>query len=596
MATDSRSTSSKEQIEHASIVDNSQATDPAIQNDTFAIDREALGDNLPNNYYRSLNFIGTIVALCLGSISNYLGYVLPANVLTFINQDIGPSPNITWVTLSYTLGLSVGFLIFGRLSDIFGRRWFFIAGNGLGLIGSIIGATASNINALIGADVLAGLGGAIQISFTIAVSELVPNKIRGMVISAMFFASFEIACFGPVIGQALVTNTQATWRWAYYLNIIVSALAVICFYFFYHPPNFHMLHVNRSKMEQCKRQDFVGFILFTGGLILFIMGLSWGGVVYPWKSAHVIATIIVGFFTLIVFVLWDAYVHRGDPLLPTHLFRSPGYLAMITTATVGSCVYYSMNVLWPQQIIYLFAGTEIHNGWLACVVGSSCLIGQLIGGPLSRFIKRSRLILITGCCSLLAFAGAMVSVNPGQQAKAIALIFMACFSVGIIETCSFALMPLTLPTEDIGAALGALGSIRSGGASVATAIYTTVLNNKLDIFIPPAVTAAAIDAGLPKSSIPSLMDNLSSGTFDNVPGINEDIISAVGLAQASAAADAFRYVWYAVIAFACVALGASVLTIDYGAYLTDDVARKMHGRSTHMRQAQPDEETGQRDK
>ncbi|KAL5362255.1 fungal trichothecene efflux pump [Aspergillus floccosus] len=559
MTADSRSASSKEQIEHTSIVDNAEGKDPAIQNDTFAIDREALGDNLPKNYYWSLDFIGTIVALCLGSISNYLGYVLPANLLTFINQDIGPSPNITWVTLSYTLGLSVGFLIFGRLSDIFGRRWFFIAGNGLGLLGSIIGATASNVNALIGADVLTGLGGAIQISFTTAASELVPNKIRGIVISAMFFASFEIACFGPVIGQALVTNTKATWRWAYYLNIIVSAIAVICFYFFYHPPNFHMLHVNRSKMEQCKRQDFVGFVLFTSGLMLFIMGLSWGGVVYPWKSTRVIVTIVVGFCTLVVFVFWDAYIHRGDPLLPIHLFRSPGYLAMITTATVGSCVYYSMNVLWPQQIIYLFPGTEIHNGWLA---------------------------------ALLAFAGAMVSANPGQEAKGIALIFMACFSVGIIETCSFALLPLSLPTEDIGAALGALGSIRSGGASVATAVYTTILNNKLNALVPPAVTAAAVKAGLPQASVEDLLSNLSAGKFENVPGINDGIVAAVGAAKSSAAANAFRYVWYAVIAFACVALGASILTIDYGSYLTDDVARKMHGRSGRSKQTRSDEEGG----
>ena len=114
-------------------------------------------------------------------------------------------------------------------------------------------------------------------------------------------------------------------------------------------------------MQQLKRQDGIGFVLFTGGLILFIMGLSWGGVAYPWKSAHVIATVVVGFLTLVAFVLWDAYGHRGDPLLPLHLFKTRGYLAMVLTAMVGSCVYYSMNVLWPQQIAYLFGGTAVHK-------------------------------------------------------------------------------------------------------------------------------------------------------------------------------------------------------------------------------------------
>lgn len=78
---------------------------------------------------------------------------------------------------------------------------------------------------------------------------------------------------------------------------------------------------------------------------------------------------IVGAITLILFVLYDAYIHKGDPLLPIHLFKSRGYLAMVITAMVGSCVYYSMSVIWPQQIAYLFPGSHTHKGWLACIVG-----------------------------------------------------------------------------------------------------------------------------------------------------------------------------------------------------------------------------------
>ncbi|CAI7580078.1 unnamed protein product [Penicillium manginii] len=579
MSLDSKLVSSSEQIErssnhleHTDVPIELDSQHVAIQNETFAINEEALGTNLPKNYYRSFGFIGTIIALCLGNISNYLGYVLPANLLTYIDEDIGPSPNITWVSISYTLGLSVGFLIVGRFSDIFGRRWFFIVGNGFGLLGSIVGATAKNVNTLIGADVLMGLAGAVQISFTVAVSELVPNKVRPLAVSAIFFSSFEIACFGPVIGISLENGTKLTWRWAYYLNIIISGLAVLCFYLFYHPPDFNLLHMDRSKWEQCKRQDGVGFVLFTGGLLLFIMGMSWGGTVHPWNS---IATIVVGFCLLAAFVAYDAYVHQGDALLPARLFRQPGYLAMIITATVGSCVYYSMNVLWPKQISYLFKGSTLHDGWLACIVGSSCLLGQVVGGVLCRYIKQSRWILMTGCASLLAFSAAMVSIKPGEQAKGIGLMFSGCFSVGIIETCSLSLAPLTLPTEDIGAAVGALGSIRSGGASVATAIYVTILNNKLATLLSPAMVKAAESAGLPESSVSALEAAISSGDYSNVPGINSKISTAINTAKAAAAANAFKFVWYAVIAFASVALLASYTTIDYGEYLNNDVARKI---------------------
>lgn len=88
----------------------------AIQTDTYAIDKDALGTELPPKYWISPGFIGTVIALCLGNISNYLGWVMPSNSLALIDASIGPSDNISWVALSYTLGLSIGFLIVGRLS------------------------------------------------------------------------------------------------------------------------------------------------------------------------------------------------------------------------------------------------------------------------------------------------------------------------------------------------------------------------------------------------------------------------------------------------------------------------------------------------
>jgi MFS family permease len=245
-----------------------------------------------------------IKALCLGNISNYLGWVLPSNSLSLINTSIGPSDNISWIALAYTLGLSVGFLLVGRLSDIFGRRWFFIIGNLFSVIGSIISATASYPDTIIGGELLGGLAGAVQISFTVAISELVPNKHRPIWIICIFFSSFQIASFGPVIAQSLVIGTAAGWRWSFYLNIIVGGLAVILFYFFYHPPTFHLLHRNRSRMEQMKRLDYVGLVLFTGGLSTFLIGLSWASGSYPWASAHVIVAIVVGFAAMVAFVLY----------------------------------------------------------------------------------------------------------------------------------------------------------------------------------------------------------------------------------------------------------------------------------------------------
>jgi MFS family permease len=122
-----------------------------------------------------------------------LGWVLPANTLLLINADIGPSLDINWVGTSWTLGSSIGFLLFGRLSDIFGRKYLVIASQILGTVGCIIGATAGSIHMLIGSNLLNGIAAAGQLSFGIVIGELVPNKLRGPAITMIFLSSLPFA-------------------------------------------------------------------------------------------------------------------------------------------------------------------------------------------------------------------------------------------------------------------------------------------------------------------------------------------------------------------------------------------------------------------
>jgi MFS family permease len=164
--------------------------------------------------------------------------VLPANTLALINAAIGPSPNITWVAISWTLGLAVGFTLVGRLSDIFGRRWFFIGASVLGLVGNIIGASAQSIDMLIATNCINGLAAAGQLSFHITLGELVPNAQRGPVNALILITSVPFAVFGPPVARALYVHTALQWRWSYILGVIVNAIAVLLFVIYYHPPTY----------------------------------------------------------------------------------------------------------------------------------------------------------------------------------------------------------------------------------------------------------------------------------------------------------------------------------------------------------------------
>lgn len=214
------------------------------------------------------------------------------------------------MAVTWTLAFSVCALLWGRLSDIFGRRWFFIWGNACCLIGAIMGSVAQNMTTLILANVFVGLANPAQLGFTIAIAELIPNKWRGYTNALFFCASLPFAVFGPVIARAFVTNTAAGWRWPYYLNVITTTMTLICFYFFYHPPKFDQLHTRHSKIQIIKKLDYVGILLFTAGLTIFLLGINWGGTQYPWASGATLGTLLGGLALLVLLAFWGKFAHR----------------------------------------------------------------------------------------------------------------------------------------------------------------------------------------------------------------------------------------------------------------------------------------------
>ena len=230
--------------------------------------------NLPPGYYTSASFIGTVLAFSIANMSNYAGYVMTFNLLGIINEDLGPNASYVWIATGYTLAASVGALIWGTLSDVFGRRYFFIGGNALALLGSILGAAAQNIVTLIFAQVFIGLALGAQLSFSIALAELIPNRWRGYNNAFLFFMAIPFSTFGPIIARNFIT-TRPGWRWSYYVNLILTGLAIGLALVFYHPPVFEQLHTRASKRKVLRDLDYMGILLFVAGLVLFLIGLSW---------------------------------------------------------------------------------------------------------------------------------------------------------------------------------------------------------------------------------------------------------------------------------------------------------------------------------
>jgi MFS family permease len=113
--------------------------------------------------------------------------VIPSSMLTYINNDLGPNPNSPWITISWQLGAAVFLSIGGRLSDIFGRRYFIMTGSIICTVGCLVGATAQSIGAMIVSGALFGIGaGFLELAYAL-VQEMIPNRYRLMAIGEQPF-------------------------------------------------------------------------------------------------------------------------------------------------------------------------------------------------------------------------------------------------------------------------------------------------------------------------------------------------------------------------------------------------------------------------
>jgi hypothetical protein len=160
-----------------------------------------------------------------------------------------------------------------------------------------------------------------------------------------------------------------------------------------------MKHATGRKTKFIKEFDYIGSLLMALGLILFLMGLSWGGNLHPWKSAHVISTIVVGFSLLVAFFLYEAFAPLKEPILPTHLFRNRGWIVSVVLWALGASIYYALAILWPSMVFTLYAGPHAANpmwaGWMSCISNCGILFGEMIGAWFKKKTNYQIMVVFT---------------------------------------------------------------------------------------------------------------------------------------------------------------------------------------------------------
>lgn len=274
----------------------------------------------------------------------------------------------------------------------------------------------------------------------------------------------------------------------------------------------------------------------------------------------------------------EIYIVHEHPLIPMHLFKNRGYVGTILTAAIGSCVYYSLNILWPIQISVLYETDNIRIGWWSCLIGAGAVIGQSLCGLFVRAIGKQKWQFVGTTCGLVAFTAGMAAATTETRAMALAFVLLASIMLGYLENVAFTIASFCLPAKDLGLALGLLGCVRSSIACIAQAVFISVLNNRLTENIPKYIAPAATEAGLSADALPALFTALTTGNFTSVDGATPEVIAAAVGANQIAYTQSFKTVYLVSIAFGGIGIIAACNAPNVEKFFTEEIARKLHGK------------------
>ncbi|KAE8355073.1 major facilitator superfamily domain-containing protein [Aspergillus coremiiformis] len=272
--------------------------------------------NEQTNYVPKSTIITIFLACSTVDLIALMDQTTLAASLSIIGNALHSSDQTSWISGGYFVTSSCFQLLYGRLSDIWSRKLVLFVGLGIFFIGSLASSLAQTATQLIAFRALTGVGGGglMTVAQTI-VSDVVPLRERGKY-QGILGAVVAIAHgTGPVIGAALSSIDDDSWRWIFRLNLPLTAITTLCVLFF-----MPLRKVTGDWKTKLKAIDFFGAFLALGSTTVLLLGLTWGGGDYPWNSVHVIATIVVGCAVAVGFVIWQC---KGAtyPLVPMHIFK-----------------------------------------------------------------------------------------------------------------------------------------------------------------------------------------------------------------------------------------------------------------------------------
>lgn len=449
-------------------------------------------------------FLGLVVVMLMSSLNQT---ILAPSLPTIVGELHGVE-HMSWVITIFILLSTITMPVYGKLSDQFGRKPFLIFAIVSFMAGSVVGALAQDMNWLIFARALQGLGGGgLMILSQAVIADVIPPRDRGryMGIIGGVFAFSSVA--GPLIGGWITEGPG--WRWAFWLNLPLAILSILAVIF---------LLPHRPFREREKHSiDYLGSLILMAGTSALVLATIWGGNQYEWASPQIIGLLVFSVVAALVFIPVEN--RAAEPVMPMYLFKNRNFLLTLgASLALGVAMFGAVEYIPTYLQMALGVSATVAGLLMIPMMGVMLVVSIVTGRVVSKSGRYKR--YVTSGTAIVALGLFLLSTVTVDTPTWLFCVYLAVMGAGLGMSMQFLTLIVqnAFPVSVVGTATASNNFFRQVGATVGASLVGGLFTSRLTSLISERMPQQALQSSGSHTSS-SLTPELVASLPEPVHGI-----------------------------------------------------------------------------